>query len=58
MFLLLGGTLLRKGDFEQAMELLLRVRDAVPYQDGPCSVEISLVRTLFRVPGKTNQLNP
>ncbi|KAF8552374.1 hypothetical protein OG21DRAFT_1443645, partial [Imleria badia] len=43
MSLLLGGMLANKGDYDRAMELLLRARDAIPVQSGPRLVVISLI---------------
>ena len=55
MTLLLGDMLLNNGDYDQAMELLVRARDAIPFQSGPHLVLISLVRSSFRFPLQTHQ---
>ena len=49
MALLLGSLLLSKGDYERAIEFLVRARDAIPFQTDPRLVVISLVRYSFRV---------
>ncbi|KAF8557544.1 hypothetical protein OG21DRAFT_1482211, partial [Imleria badia] len=43
MSLLLGGMLVSNGDYDRAMELLVRTRDAIPFQSGPRLVVISLI---------------
>ncbi|KAF8546790.1 WD40 repeat-like protein, partial [Imleria badia] len=43
MSLLLAGMLLNKGDYDRAMELLVRARDAIPFQSGARLVVISLI---------------
>ncbi|KAF8552461.1 hypothetical protein OG21DRAFT_1511487 [Imleria badia] len=43
MSLLLGGILLKKGDYDRAMELLVRGPDATPFETGPRLVVISLI---------------
>ncbi|KAF8554956.1 hypothetical protein OG21DRAFT_1508243 [Imleria badia] len=43
MSFLLGGMLLNMGEYDQAMELLVRARDAIPFQTGPRLMVISLI---------------
>lgn len=47
MLLILVVVLLNQGDDERAMELLLRAREAIPFQNDPRLVVISLVSYSF-----------